>query len=464
VQQAGSIYARLMLASLLPLLIGMAAALLIAVAVFSRTLEDRVAEQVTHAADVLTRSQLPLTAELLRRVAELQRSTFLTLDAQGTVVQSSGPALPAAIRAALDAHRATPRRPDVVHLDLDGEPAIAVFAPISVPGDARVATLVAVASLVDARSVARRAALGLAAATVAAAVLLGLLLHLRINSITRPLEQLSRFAATVAAGARDERVAVRGAGELAALATALNDMTARIGAYERRLTEQSRLSALGEMAARIAHEVRNPLTGLKMQLQLLAERSPPAERPLLAGLLDEVKRLELIVDASLTLRRDRPAELAPTDLGQLVTDVVALHAPALAHRGVEVTTELAVLPPVPADRALLAQALHNLIVNAADALPTGGRVRVRTTCVPSRQRVILSVADSGPGLAAEVAARLEEGPTSSKPYGLGLGLSVCREVALAHGGELVLTARSDLGGAAVALELPLPTATTHGAA
>jgi signal transduction histidine kinase len=311
-----------------------------------------------------------------------------------------------------------------------------------------------VASLVDARAAAWRAAGGVAIAVLIAGALMAALLRYRIRAMTQPLERLATFAGAVAAGGRDERLPVSGNDELASLSAAVNDMTQRIGEYEARLAAQTRLSALGEMAARIAHEVRNPLTGLKMQLELLGERAAAEEQPTIRRLLDEVKRLELVVDASLTLARDRPVRRESVDVSALVSDVLNLLGPSLAHRNILVDPQLATTPRIEGDPDQLKQALMNLLGNAADALPGGGRILVSSACTADPPRVIVQVADSGPGIGAELAARLASGPASSKPFGLGLGLMLCREVAATHGGRLVMTAHGALGGAAFALEIP----------
>jgi signal transduction histidine kinase len=455
VQKRGSIYLRLMLAALLPLLAGMAGAFLIATAVFTRTLEGRVGEQADHAATVLTGSQLPLTPDLLRRVAELERTDFVLLDARGGIAESSYSTVPRAVAGVIESWQARP--PDQrtrAHLDIDGKPSIAVVAPMTSAADSRVVGLVAIASLVDARAAAWRAAAGVALAVLVAGALMAALLRFRIRAITQPLERLAAFAGAVAAGGRDERLPVSGQDELASLAAAVNDMTERIGQYEARLATSTRLSALGEMAARIAHEVRNPLTGLKMQLELMGERVSEAERPMIGRLLDEVKRLELVVDASLTLAKDRPVRREPVDLSGIASDVLSLLGPSLAHRNITVDTQLAATQRIQGDRDQLTQALMNLLGNAADALPGGGRILVSTACASDPPRVIVQVADSGPGIGEELAARLASGPASSKPFGLGLGLMVCREVAATHGGQLRMTAHGALGGASFALELP----------
>jgi signal transduction histidine kinase len=456
VQKRASIYLRLMLAALLALVAGMAAAFLIATAAFTRALEDRVGEQAQHAATVLTRSQLPLTPDLLGRVAELERTGFVLLDSTGTIVESSYPSVPRALADVIGSWRSRPPTPgSVAHLDVDGVPSIAVLAPVSSAADTRVVALVAVASLVDARAAAWRAAVGVAIAVLIAGTLMAALLRYRFRAVTQPLERLAAFAGAVAAGGRDERLPVSGHDELAQLSTAVNDMTERIGQYEARLAANTRLSALGEMAARIAHEVRNPLTGLKMQLELLGERFPEAERPTIRQLLDEVRRLELVVDASLTLARDRPVRREPVDISSLAGDVLSLLGPSFAHRNIRVDAQLAATQRVAGDPHQLKQALMNLLGNAADALPGGGRILVSTACTSDPPRVIVQVADSGPGIGEELATRLASGPASTKPFGLGLGLMLCREVATTHGGQLVMTAHGALGGAAFALELPV---------
>ena len=101
------------------------------------------------------------------------------------------------------------------------------------------------------------------------------------------------------------------------------------------------------------------------------------------------------------------------------------------------------------------QALLNLIVNAADAMPQGGALRISAEQDSAAARVLISVEDSGPGLPEDVRARLGDSSVSTKPFGLGLGMTVCREVAAAHGGELRIERSGDLGGACFVLAFPL---------
>ncbi len=448
-----------MLASLAPLLVAVAGAWVIATMVFTRTLEARVLAETRHATTVLSSGNLPLSPGLLERLALLENADLLLLDGDGRIALSTNPSLPEAVRAAaatLAARRGGGE--DTLRLDVGGSPALAVISPIATP-DPRYRQLIAIAPLRDAREAARRAGIALAIAALVACLVLGLVLHALAGAITRPLEELAGFAAGIAGGRRDARLALGRRDEIGTLARALDDMAERIGAYESQLASQSRLTALGEMAARIAHEVRNPLTGLKMHLQLMSERAAPAEARPLRLLLEEVRRLELIVESSLTLARPRRTTAERTDLVALVEDVLGLMRPALEHRGIELAARLSAVPALDLDPGLGRQALLNLIVNGADALPDGGTLLVSCACSEDRRFVMLGVEDSGPGLDPAIAAAVAATAPGGKPFGLGLGLGVCREFAAAHGGTLYAGERSALlGGARFVIALPLPAA------
>jgi signal transduction histidine kinase len=449
-KRRGSLYARMMLTTLGPLILASACAFLIALTIFRHTLDQRAREQTEHAVQVLAGSDLPLTPQLLQRLAALDRADFYLLDPQGRVALSSGGPVSAGLRAALARLRRDPR---TIRLTVQGIPSVAAYGAFD-GQDPRYSGLVAVSSLADVRDAGRRAALALAGAVGLATALLALLVHMLTGQITRPLAALAGFAAAIGGGQRGVRVAADRADELGDLARALNDMARRIERYESQLADHSRLSALGEMAARVAHEVRNPLTGLKMHLQLLAERLPSADAPRIRLLLNEIRRLELVVDASLMLARGRAPALVAGDLTTLAAEVLDLMRPTLEHRRIEVTSHLAPVPALMLDRDLIKQALLNLLANAADALPEGGWIGVSTDWDAERDEVRLAVADSGAGFDAEILAAHGRGTRSSKPFGLGLGLTVCREVADGHGGALLLGA-SESGGALATLCLPL---------
>ena len=175
-------------------------------------------------------------------------------------------------------------------------------------------------------------------------------------------------------------------------------MMVRLGGYESRLASRSRMSALGEMSARLAHEIRNPLTGLKLHLQLLAERIDARESDRVEQLLTEVQRLELLISSTLLLGGEQPLDAAPARIEPLVKEVLDLMGPSLAHRGIHAASRCDDGLHASVDRGRVRQALLDLVVNAADAMPQGGRLLIGAKCDAASSRVQILVEDSGPGV------------------------------------------------------------------
>jgi signal transduction histidine kinase len=214
------------------------------------------------------------------------------------------------------------------------------------------------------------------------------------------------------------------------------------------------MSALGAISARLAHEIRNPLTGIKLHLQLLAERMDGVDSGRVGELLAEVQRLELLVSSTLMLGAEPRLDARPTPIGALIAEVIDLMAPSLAHRNIQAQSRSDEHLQAHVDRGRLHQALLNLIVNAADAMPQGGQLQIRAERDATAERLLIHVDDSGPGVADDVRARLGSAPASTKPFGLGVGLTVCRDVAREHGGELAIGRSPALGGARFTVALP----------
>jgi len=442
-----------MLAALLPLAAGIALAWGLTSATYTGSLERRLSEQMENTATLLAGGDVPVTAEVLRRIAALQQTDAALLDSGGQLVLSSDDER---FQGVIDQIRGEGGTVDAgsITATLKGEPVVLVVRPMHAQADPRHSKLVVLASLRDARTAAREAAVATGIAALLVGGLLVLVLYHLVRNITRPLSQLAEAADQVAEGRRDIRLQIARDDELGALAKSLQSMATRLDEYEKRLEEQSRFKALGEMSARIAHEVRNPLTGLKMHLELLAERVGEEDQAVVQRLLDEARRLELVVDAALstaTTARPSPERGA---IARVVDEVSTLMRPSLRHKGIELETRTTGEAVVAMDRNRIKQALLNLIVNASDALPDGGRIRVSTEVDPAKGVAGVAVEDSGPGMETSVSSEATIG-RSDKPFGLGLGLPLCRQIAAEHGGSFRIERSSDLGGARFVLELPL---------
>lgn len=218
------------------------------------------------------------------------------------------------------------------------------------------------------------------------------------------------------------------------------------------LTEQ--LATVGGFSKMVAHEVRNPLNNLVLQIRLLTRLLQDLDVPVddaekivrhIETLKSETARLDAVVESYVTLATGSgSARFEEVDLRTLVRDALAVHAPALEDRGIELTMELGDRPAVSlVDRVRYGQAVHNLVKNALDAMDgTGGRLTVRL--VEQAGAFALHVADSGPGIAEP--ARIFAPSYTTKTSGSGMGLPVSLHIARLHGGSLV--ARDAPGGGA----------------
>jgi signal transduction histidine kinase len=226
---------------------------------------------------------------------------------------------------------------------------------------------------------------------------------------------------------------------------------------QRELNRAQRLATLGQLTARIAHEIGTPLNSVALHLQLLA-RSPgltEQDRRRLVTIDGQIQRLVTTVQQLLASTRREPRAPEPADLNALARGVTDLMAPVLAAKHITCATQLAAdLPHVLADGHQVQQVLLNLLTNAVDAMPTGGAVSVSTRRVGGE--AVLAVADTGPGVPPEARARLFEPffTTKDRQGGTGLGLAICRQIVQAHGGSIAV-ADAPGGGAAFEVRLPL---------
>jgi signal transduction histidine kinase len=232
----------------------------------------------------------------------------------------------------------------------------------------------------------------------------------------------------------------------------------RLEQREREILRSEQLAAVGQVAAGVAHELRNPLTSVKMLVQTGLEGPTPAGLPPedLAIIEHEIRRMEACIQTFLDFARPPSASRRLTDLTAVVRRSLALIEGRARRQRVTCTADL---PPGPVELLIDGEQIHqvllNLLLNSLDALPHGGTVRVELqTPTAEEPGVTVRVRDSGPGIPASIKPRLFEPFVSGKETGLGLGLSISRRLVEAHGG----TIRGDNdphGGAAFSFTLPV---------
>lgn len=243
------------------------------------------------------------------------------------------------------------------------------------------------------------------------------------------------------------------AGTNDALLAVVTDVTALVE-LERRERRRSRFEAAGRMAAELAHEVRNPLGSLELFASMLHEdlEDRPAQRDMAEEVLKGVRRLSSTVTRLLSAVRGSGMRRGWCDLAALARDGMQFVAPIAQARQIVLTAPAADESlRVQADAEALHQALLNLLGNALDVTPAGGRIDVRVHA--GDQEVALEVHDSGPGVPLALRERIFEPLFTTRDGGTGLGLAVVERVAMDHGGRAD-AGDSPLGGAVLRLRFP----------
>jgi len=238
--------------------------------------------------------------------------------------------------------------------------------------------------------------------------------------------------------------------------TQIESVFERLHQREREVLRAEQLAAVGQVAAGVAHELRNPMTSVKMLVQTGLEGEPPAGLPAedLRIIEHEVRRMEACIQTFLDFARPPRAERRRTNLLAVVRRAVALIEGRARRQHVTVKMEM---PPAPVEQLIDSEQIHqvlvNLMLNAVDAMPRGGELRVQVRVLEDPAQVQVRLHDTGPGIAAPILARLFEPFVSGKETGLGLGLSICRRLLEAHGGS-IKGENEPSGGAVFTFTLP----------
>jgi two-component system sensor histidine kinase HydH len=272
--------------------------------------------------------------------------------------------------------------------------------------------------------------------------------------IARPIAALTQLTRDYSAGQALPAIPRSSGGEVGELTDSFVQMMAKLEQSRADLVRASKLAALGELSAMMAHEIRTPIGILRSSAQMLAREPGLSDegRELTSFIESETERLNGLVSTLLDGTRTREPQTRPCDMNDLIHQSIALLASEAEKKRITVTDDL---PPTAAitecDAEQMTQILLNLLHNALQILPQGGRVEVR--CRQSEGRTVIELADDGPGIAAEELPRVFEPFFTKRDGGIGLGLSVVQRIVQAHHG-VISAGRSRLGGALFTIDLP----------
>lgn len=298
---------------------------------------------------------------------------------------------------------------------------------------------VQVDNLIEAASRRERLNLRILLGWVGFTVFLGGGVALYARRLLRPLEQVAERAKVVAGGDFTPQQPHHANDEIGHLSRTFEAMVAEIARVNQELLESERLATIGKMAAHVTHEVRNPLSSIALNLELLEEElsSESEAHTLFVAIRNEVERLTELTEQYLTVARRRDPNFAIEDVSEVVAEAVEFMSPELKRHEVVIATDLGTeLPPVQLDEGQIRQVIHNLLRNARQAMPSGGELRVTVAASSEHDWVDIDVADTGAGMSDETRARLFEPFFTTRSHGTGLGLAISRHIVEGHGGSI----------------------------
>ncbi len=432
--------------------------------VTATTAASRIRADIVSATNVASRSGMALNPAILAAIKEATGADVITFSERGVLSTTlSGPersALVARVTAAAAGRPITSDAPLV--LELPGNPAVyASYRGVDSQPGMIVSVIKDTRDVERANATLRNTIVG--AAVISLIVMIGAG-QLVARQVTAPIVRLAAFAERVSASQIRDRAAT-GNDEVGRLGAAFNDMLERLDAAQAAVVSAEKLGLAGLMAARVAHDVRNPLSSIKMQTQLLnASLSPGSEsREMTEAMLHDISQVELVVGGLIDVARPRGLQRSPQSLNDIVESVIRQVTPQCRHRHIKVERRLATdLPAMSLDADRLTHALLNVVLNATEALRENGTLTI-TSVRSGAGDVLVVVDDDGVGVDAAHATRVFDPFVTTKPGGVGLGLVNAKAAIEGHGGTITLAPRQP-AGTRVTIRLPVmpPAPSTNG--
>ena len=281
-----------------------------------------------------------------------------------------------------------------------------------------------------------------------------------ILGLTRPVKALVESTRRLKSGDLDHRV-VSLKDEFGELATAFNEMAGSLKEQIQKMRRTEQMVVVGELAAGLAHEIKNPMAGIKVAMSVLSEEAyiSPEDKSVLQKVVAEITQLEGLMKSFLNFAKPQKPRLEPVNVNQVLNTTLTFH---LKHHAlgsgeggkIQIIKELAELPSIMADPTQLQQVFLNLFLNALHAMPRGGELGVRTCLEEDGKSIGIEVSDTGSGIREDLINKVFQPFFTTKPKGTGLGLAISRQMIEQHDGTIAVANRPG-GGVLFTILLPV---------
>lgn len=287
-----------------------------------------------------------------------------------------------------------------------------------------------------------------------------LLGYLFISGLTRPVKVLVESTRKLKGGELDHRVPHL-KDEFGELAVAFNEMAGSLKEQMQKMRRTEQMVVVGELAAGLAHEIKNPMAGIKVAMSVLSEEAyiTPEDKSVLQKVVAEITQLEGLMKSFLNFAKPQKPRLEPVNVNQVLNTTLTFH---LKHQAVgsgnsgdvRITKEFGELSPTLADPTQLQQVFLNLFLNALHAMPRGGELGVRTCLEEDGKSIRIEVSDTGSGIREDLINKVFQPFFTTKPKGTGLGLAISRQMIEQHDGAIAVANRPG-GGVLFTILLPV---------
>jgi len=445
----------------------------VSTSLMSRQLDSRLTEQIHDVLEIVSQGDFAFNREILEQLKLVLDADIVTFGEDGRVLagtlsgESNAGMLdmvfsPGISEQILQHDQRTISR-DVLYQD---EPYRIAYHPLPNTPLTFIAFVVPTADIAAAKNDIAKA---ISVLTVVVILVVVFVSQVIARGVTTPLQKLLDHSRKLAAGDWSTAPTIEGDDEVARLGRAYNEMAVQLREYEEKLLHSEKLALTGQLAARVAHDIRNPLSSIKMQAQMLRNRlkSLNDDPSPVQSILDEIDRVEWVVQGLLDLSKPGALELIESPIEGPLEEALAAGGPQLRHFGIAVEKHCEPgLPPTMLDPLRFKQALLNLIVNAAEEMPHGGTLTAGARLSATGEALEIEIKDDGPGIDPSVRDKLFDPFVTTKREGVGLGLVNTKSIIERHGGSIAVGPCAG-GGTRVIISIPLPPAAnaqevTHG--